>query len=193
MRKNPTEVKIEDRIYKINTSYKVALECDKVARDTSIDDVERAMSIIYLLYGEKGLNANLDWNKLLELGQKYLSMGKEVNNKENKRDMDYEQDFDYIKASFMSDYNIDLEEKDMHWWTFYNLLCGLSNSELGNCCVLNRVRNLRNFDLSQIKDAKTKQKIREAQKQVQLKKEEKKLTKEQESKMNDFYKSIGWE
>lgn len=192
MRKNPTEVKIEDRIYKINTSYKVALECDKVARDTSIDNVERAMSIIYLLYGEKGLNANLDWNKLLELGQKYLSMGKEVNNKENKRDMDYEQDFDYIKASFMSDYNIDLEEKDMHWWTFYNLLCGLSNSELGNCCVLNRVRNLRNFDLSQIKDAKTKQKIREAQKQVQLKKEEKKLTKEQESKMNDFYKSIGW-
>ena len=36
----------------------------------------------------------------------------------------------------------DLENKEMHWWKFMDLMNGLSNSELGNCCVLNNIRNL---------------------------------------------------
>ena len=68
--------------------------------------------------------------------------------------MDYKQDMDYIEASFMSDYRINLSNVKIHWWTFSNLMNGLSNSEFGNCCVLNRIRNLRTYDTSQIKDKK---------------------------------------
>ena len=32
------------------------------------------------------------------------------------------------------------------------MMNGLSNSELGDCCILNRVRNLRNFDMKDIKE-----------------------------------------
>ena len=100
---------------------------------------------------------------------------------------------DYIEASFMSDYNIDLASVEMHWWKFYKLMNGLSNSEIGNCCVLNRVRNLRNFDTKDIKDQKEKDRIEKAKKEVALKKNKKenKITKKQEESMNELNKLLG--
>ena len=50
---NPQYVKVDDKLYKINTDFRVALECDKIARDKSIGDYERALAIIYKLFGEK--------------------------------------------------------------------------------------------------------------------------------------------
>ena len=93
----------------------------------------------------------------------------------------------------MSDYRIDLTTEKMHWWKFYTLLEGLSNSELGNCCVLNRVRNLRTFDLSQIKDNKERERLAKAKEMVALKstKNEVKLTKEQEESMRKLDEIIG--
>ena len=188
----PTKVKIEDREYEINTDFRVAIECNQIALDDKISDFERALAIIYKLYGEKGLNAKSDLNRLLELGQKYLSCGKEVENKENEEpDMDFVQDMDYIEASFMSDYNIDLSNTEMHWWKFYNLINGLSNSEMGSCCVLNRVRNLRTYDTSQIKDTKERSKIEKAKQQVALKKKEKPLTDKQKESIERFNKLAG--
>ena len=130
---------------------------------------------------------------MLRLGKLFLNCGKETDNEEenNEPDMDYEQDYDYITASFMSDYNIDLEKSEMHWWTFFNLLNGLSNSELGSCCILNRIRNLRNYDTSQIKDLKEKNKIEKAKEAVALKKRPKVLTEEQQRNIEKFKQSIG--
>jgi hypothetical protein len=79
----------------------------------------------------------------------------------------------------------------MHWWKFYNLMNGLSNSEMWNCCVLNRVRNLRTYDTSQIKDVKERQKIEKAKEQVALKKKAKVLSKEQEESVLRFNKLAG--
>ena len=70
---------------------------------------------------------------------------------------------------------------------------GLSNSEMGNCCVLNRIRNLRNFDVSEIKDHKERQKIAKAKESVALKKYKKEnhLTKEQEESMERLNEILG--
>ena len=110
-----------------------------------------------------------------------------------KPDMDFIEDMDYIEASFMSDYNIDLSNTEMHWWKFYKLINGLSNSEMGNCCILNRVRNLRTYDTKNIKDRKERDKIEKAKKQVALKKykRENHLTKEQEQSMEELNKMLG--
>lgn len=189
----PIKVKIEDKEYPINTDFRIAIECNSIAMDTEIGDYERALAIIYKLFGDKGLEDKQNHCKLLELAQKYLLCGKELNQdiKQDEIDMDFEQDMDYIEASFMSDYNIDLANTEMHWWKFYNLMNGLSNSEMGNCCVLNRVRNLRNYDTSQIKDVKERTKIEKAKQQVALKKKTKPLTKEQQESAERFNKLAG--
>lgn len=188
---NPEYVKIGEKKYKINTDFRVAIECDKIARDEDISDIERALAIIYKLYGDEGLNDTDNYERLLELATKYLSMGKEIEDEKEEPDMDFEQDMDYIYTSFMSDYSIDISKTNMHWWTFMNLMNGLSNSELGDCCVLNRVRNLRNRDPKEIKDRKEQEKLIKAQQKVALKKKEPKITKEQQKSAEDLYRSLG--
>ena len=183
----PEYVKVDDREYKINTDFRIALKCNQIAQDNSITEIERGLAVIYVLFGEDGINNTQDHQKLLELAKKYLSCGKELTT-DKEADMDYIQDMDYIEASFMSDYHIDLTNTQMHWWKFYNLMNGLSNSELGDCCILNRIRNLRNFDTSKIKDQEEKQRIEEEKKQFSLKKKEKIYTDEEKESMDKFNK-----
>lgn len=187
----PEYVEVEGKKYKINTDFRVAIECNRIAEDDSIGNLERAMAIIYTLFGDEGINTPDHYEKLLELAQKYLVCGKELEDNINEKpDMDFLEDYGLIWASFMSDYNgLDLDKIEMHWWKFMELMNGLSNSEMGNCCVLNRIRNLRTFDVSEIKDKKERDKILKAKKQVELKKyknrNKKKATeKEKQSAMN---------
>lgn len=190
----PEYVEINDKRYKINTDFRNAIECNRIAQDKTINDVERALGIIFVLFGEEGLNDSENYERLLELAKKYLSCGKEIDLKRQEEpDMDYIEDMDLIEASFMSDYHMDISEIKMHWWKFYKLLNGLSNSELGNCCVLNRVRNLRNYDVRDIKDRKQREKIEKAKEEVALKKykKENNLTEEQERSMEELNKIIG--
>ena len=182
MNKYPIYAEVKGRKYKINTDFRYALECNKIALDDNIGDLERALAIIYILYGDKGLENVDDYNSLLNIAQKYLSCGKELKNKDEKPDMDFIEDYSYIKTSFRSDYGIKLDEEEIHWWEFMDLMNGLSNSEIGDCCILNRIRNLRNLDTKDIQDNKEKQKIEEAKREVELKCNKKKITeKEKES------------
>lgn len=184
----PEYVKVRDKKYKINTSYKTAIKCNAIAEDNNINDIERALAIIYKLFGEEALEDVENREMLLEKAKKYLSCGVEnIESSNEPRDMDFIQDMPYIKASFMSDYHIDLNKTDMHFWEFYELINGLSNSEIGNCCVLNRVRNLRTFNLAEIKDPREREKIRKAKKAVELKKNRKKATQTQEQSAREFY------
>ena len=187
--KYPQYVKVGNKKYKINTDFRVAIECDRIARDETIGDYERGLAVIYKLFGEEGINAYDDHGKLLELAKKYLLCGREPDNSEP--DMDYIEDYAYIKTSFRSDYGIKLDEENMHWWEFSDLMDGLSNSELGNCCVLNRVRNLRNFDTKEIKDNKERQKIEEAKQRVMLKRNRTYATQEQQEGAMEALKKLG--
>ena len=193
----PEYVQIEEKQYKINTDFRVAIECNRIAEDTTIGDLERGLAIIYVLFGEEGLNAVNHHEELLILAKKYLSCGKETNeNKNIKPDMDYIEDYSYIATSFMSDYHIDLDKEQMHWWKFSDLMNGLSDSEFGNCCILNKIRNIRNCDITSIKDPKEKQKIIKAKQQFALKKYNEpkiKPTDKQRTSAMEFFKALGIE
>lgn len=184
----PEYVEIDDKQYKINTDFRIAIRCNEVAEDETIGDFERSLAIIYLLFGEEGINSQEHYEKLLELAQKYLLCGQEKDELNEKPDMDFIEDYPYIKTSFRSDFGIKLDEEKIHWWEFMELMNGLSNSELGNCCILNRIRNLRNYDTKDIKDKKTKDKINKAKKRFELKRNKKPIhhTKEQKERVNEL-------
>ena len=191
----PTYVIINGERFDINTDFKVAIKCQQVAEDETIYDEERALAIIYLLFGEKGLKSEYK-EELLIKAKKYLSCGKEVKEATEEPDMDFIEDYSYIKTSFRSDYGINIDRENMHWWEFFDLINGLSNSEMGNCCILNRVRNIRNCDLKTIDDPKERKKMQEAKKQVALKKykpKKKQPTEEQKKSAMEFLQSLNKE
>ena len=187
------KIQIEDTVYEAKTDFRTAIRCNEIATDETIGNFERVLGVICTMYGPDAIDNPNHYEKLLKWALNWLSCGKEIENTHEQPDMDYVEDMDYIEASFMSDYGIDLTETDMDWHKFNNLMNGLSNSEMGNCCVLNRIRNLRNYDLSEIKDSKERQKMAKAKESVALKKYKKEnhLTKEQEESMNRLNEILG--
>ena len=197
MNSYPEYVEVNGKQYKINTDFRVAIECNRIAEDETINDYERVLGVLCTLFGEDGINEPRHYETLLKWALKYLSGGVETKNKYEKPDIDLIEDKKYIVSSFKYDYKYNPYEMEyLSWEDFYNDLSNLSNSEFGNCCILNRVRQLRNFDVSKIKDQKEKQKIIEAKKMVELKKykkPKKPLTEEQRKNASNFFKALGLE
>lgn len=179
---NPEFAKINNKKYKINTDFRVAIKCNEVSLDNTINNYEKTLAIIYLLYGEEGLHDSDNYEQLLNVAYKYLNCGVEKadNEEPEEPDMDFVQDQKLIESSFKYDYGYNpYQLKYLHWWDFYNDVCNLSNSEFGTCCVLSRVRTLRTYDTSQIKDIDTREKIEKAKERVKLNKQKDTRTKEQ--------------
>ena len=179
---NPEYVRTKNgKNYKINTDFRVALKCNEMSMDTSIGDLERTLAIVYLLFGDEGIDPKNrdDLGELVDLGYRYLTLDKEPTNRDEEPDMDFIKDKPYIRSSFIQDYKYNPYEMEyLHWWDFYNDLNNLSNSEFGNCCVLNRIRNARKYDPSKIEDRKERENFIKFQESISLNKEENKLTKE---------------
>lgn len=197
---NPKNVKVGDEIFPINTDFRVALKCNEIAMDENIGDFERALAIIYLLFGEKGLNATQIYDKLIELSVRYISLGRENNGLKSKYESEkYQLDFlkcqGLIKSSFKYDYGYDPYELDyLHWYDFYNDLENLSSSELGDCCILSRVNTILHRNPSEIKNSKDRQKLIDTQRDLAEKyciDNRPKATKEQEESARRLYESLG--
>ena len=169
---------IDGEEYKINTDFNVALRCFEVIEDGEISDTERTIAVLFLLFGFIPDN-NIE--EFLEKAALFLQCGtKNDKPSSNERDIDLNADRCYINASFMSDYKIDLSQTKMHYWMFVDLLKGLTEH-----CILSRVREIRNYDISDVKDAKTRNKILKAQESVAL---PKKFTKEEQEAIDNFEK-----
>ena len=145
MKQYPKFIEIKGEKLAINTSFRNGLKCDEIAKCNTIGDTEKALAIVYTLLGEKGLRMALNEPNVFDLCVKYLNCGKEPQdlNDGEEVSMDLEQDETYIKASFMSDYGIDLNDHDMHWYQFIELMNGLTDK-----CILNRVRSIREEPLN---------------------------------------------
>lgn len=197
----PEYVKLDNgKLLKINTDFRVAIECDNIARNKNIGNFERALAIVYKLFGEEGLSYE-NQNRLIELSMKYITLGKEQKNVKTNSHDNFQLDFNkcrgLISSSFKFDYKYDpYELKYLHWYDFYNDLENLSTSEFGNCCILNRIVSLLNYDTSKIKDGKEKQKLVDAKNELKKKyciEEETEITEAQKESAKEFYKSIGIE
>lgn len=185
--KYPKKTEVNGHIYNINTNFRIAIECDQIARDTSISDYERSLAILYKLYGDEGLKNQEDFEGLLNNAIKYLKCGlDETQDNETEENMDFEQDMWRIEASFQSDYKIDLENKNMHFWKFMRLMNGLTED-----CVLNRTRYIRDFDLKDVKDPKEKEKWLKQKELVALKKNIKPISDKAKKSQDKFFKMAG--
>ena len=174
----PEYAEVAGKRYKINTDFRVALRCFEVIEDASICDEERALAVIYLLFGEVPSEHLEDF---LRIAGNYLRCGeKEEATAPTEKDMDFTADEKYIAASFMSDYQIDLSRADMHFWQYIHLIQGFTERS-----VMSRVREIRNYDLEEIKDPKTRAKMVKAKEAVAL---PEKFSKAEQEAIDEFEK-----
>lgn len=143
---NPTipfvdEITVDDVTYEINATYDNILKVLKLVEDERIHPLVRPMIGLKLLIGTDLKDSDYTFAEKVELftqitemyiefekpkldrrGEPMPSPKKDVN-----RVLDYEQDFEYIYASFMQAYGIDLidERGKLHWNKFKALINGL--------------------------------------------------------------------
>lgn len=184
----PTKIEVNGNVYNINTDYRVALDCFKAINDDKINDTERALAVITLLLGIDV--DSKDYEGCLEKCAIYLRCGKQENDNIEEADMDYLQDEKIIKTSIRQCYHINLNNEKMHWWEYNELIEGLTEETL-----LNKIREIRNYDLSEEKDEKRRRDIERAKKQVKIKRHNKtnNLTQKQKENIENFYKLTGIE
>lgn len=197
----PNCVIIDNEEYKINTDFRIALECNRIAEDDTIGDYERALAIIYTLFGDKGLEHEEHYDKLLNYAIKFLSCGKATDEIKKKKHSDGKNELDFskctglIRSSFKFDYQYDPYALEyLHWYEFYNDLSNLSTSEFGTCCALNRILSILNQDASKIKNDKDRNALVELQNELRKKyciKHKEKLTKKQEEMASKIYQAFG--
>ena len=190
------QIQIDNITYTADIDFRTILKCEEIMHNEDIDEFEKTLGMICTVFGEDALDNIEHYEKLIKWIINYMTCGKETENTNEEPDMDFIEDMEYIEASFMSDYHIDLENTKMEWQKFYKLVNGLSNSEFGNCCILNRIRNLRNYDTKDIKDPNELSKIIKQKEQFALKKRKKQketeLTEKQQQSVDEFYKALGY-
>lgn len=146
--------------YHINTDFKCGIKISLALDDWQLEDEERVLTALSLLYGE-GIPD--DMNVALDGLRWFLTCGKEadkasysdiddvdnakesVNVKGDDISFDFEVDASNIYAAFLKNYNIDLTKTDMHWFQFIALFSNLKNTSL------NDMMYYRTLDLSQYK------------------------------------------
>ena len=145
-RKNlPDCIDASGKIYKLNTDFRCWLDFGEIIKSKSynisdlcfviIDDIT-ALDIIR--YGESILEGLVNF---------YSNPNVTPHNTDSSNDViiDYILDGEYIVASFMQAYGIDLTTCDMHWHLFKALLLGLPDS-----CKMSQIMSMRSWRKSTV-------------------------------------------
>lgn len=149
----------------VNPAFDIVLETQKLYLEDSLTDYEKAEQALRMLVRNR-------WNlrlyppaekvKLLEeIGKRYIETKKRPQIKKNPMPvLDFEEDGDYIYASFMQDYQIDLIDAQgrLPWKKFLYLFNGLSSDT-----KIKQVMQIRSMEVPQYngKNAKQIQQINE--------------------------------
>lgn len=173
-------IEIDGKTYELDLSFDNVLRLIDMLSDKEIDDAAQIYLGIQMFLGEeleRPIEEQADiFYKLFE-----STIGKEVEEnqpkdimgnpmpqeEEEKKTYDLKQDAEYIYASFMSDYGIDLFEQQgkLHWYKFKALLGGLTDGS-----KFLRVIEIRTMELPKGKGTeKDKKKIQELKEHYALK------------------------
>ena len=158
--------------YKIKTSYKQGIKFELLMQDNSLskeEQIELALNIFYYKNDIEKIKTTEEIQKRIEdiiwfykCGkEEKTSLKKEKNNK--KQIYSYEFDDNKIYSAFRQQYNIDLQEVDLHWWKFKSLFESLTDTT-----QIVQIMGYRAMDLSKIKDKSMKKHYKELQEQYKL-------------------------
>lgn len=154
--KLPQSVSIDGVEYPINTDFRVWLRFDELTQDAE-SIIRNFEKIIFLCVKkcalpepEKLIRALINFYRA-----EFDTENEKKHSKSNAKEVQvfsYKYDAEYIYASFMSEYHIDLIDIPyMHWWKFHTLLKTLSEDSR-----LMKVIGYRSLNTHDIKDRKMK-------------------------------------
>lgn len=125
--KLPEEIEVNGINIPINTDFRIGVKFEALINSYDLSDKDKLIHALELYFNL--LPVGIDLEALVNKLMWFYSGGNDINASADKskktKYCDFAQDSDYIIASFMQAYHIDLTLEKMHWWKFLALLEGL--------------------------------------------------------------------
>ena len=125
----PTSLWIAGTEYKIHTDYRVWIKYQLLLFDFEGDDDELYQIILDLVFIDQKPPVR-DYEETTKQIMWFYSCGKKIPQSVGKHKdvFSYEHDDGYIAAAFRQQYQIDLDETNLHWWKFYAYFLSLQDN-----------------------------------------------------------------
>lgn len=124
----PTTVAVSGKTYPINTDYRVGIKFEQLMMDDEITPEEKLLKAKQMYFGNciPPPSSDVETTDRLIWFYRCGKDEKAKSDKSHERVYDFEYDDKWIFAAFKEQYNIDLTNANMHWWTFRALFDALS-------------------------------------------------------------------
>jgi len=180
----PTTIEIDKKKYEIHSDFRTSIIFALMMQDDSLSEEEKLLGALKLYYPIIPDNVEEAINKIywfysrgnIEEDNKKVKQGKRIFKRNNKRAYDFETDSDLIFTAFMSQYNINLNKENLHWWEFMALFNSLKDDN-----EIVKIMNYRTIDLTSIEDKKERKMYADLQKYYSL---EDRISKEEQELLN---------
>ena len=162
----PTFFLIEGEKYEFNYDFRTSILFCLLMQDESLTDEEKILQGLQLYYPKIPNNTEEAYKNILYFYSRgkednietKVKQGKRIFNRNNNRAFDFEVDSDLIFTAFMTQYNINLNKENLHWWEFMALFNSLNDTN-----EIVKIMNYRTIDINSIEDKKERKTYKQLQ------------------------------
>lgn len=177
MDKLPTEYKG----FPINSDFRVGIQMFQALNDKELTERERIETALSLLFSD--MENIPDFNTAMD-GMHYFLSGwmtdKVEKNKHDVKITDYDIDQWRIYTAFRSQYGINLNKENLHFWEFMAMLSTLDD------CAYTRVIDIRTRKIDNKMDPEAKKALKEAKNRYRLDEDWDEITPEEQEMIDNF-------
>ena len=162
----PTSFSIDGKKYEFNYDFRTSILFCLLMQDTELTEEQKILQGLQLYYPVIPSNIEEAYKKILYFysrgkeieDNKKVKQGKRIFKRNNNRAYDFEIDADLIFSAFMTQYNINLNRDNLHWWEFMSLFNSLKDDT-----EIVKIMNYRTIDVNTIEDKKERKMYKQLQ------------------------------
>lgn len=172
--------------YPINSDFRIGIQIFQIMNDPELSGMEQFYKSCELLFDVDGVEHFPDMQTIQDGIQWFLSgwyTDNPVNdNKKDRKDMDYDVDQWRIFSAFLTQFGINLNETDMHFWVFMGLLSTLEE------CAFTRIVDIRTKKIDPKMKPSDKEELRKVKERYALEQVEEQMTPQEKADYDNFMK-----
>lgn len=172
--------------YSINSDFRIGIQMFQIMNDSELSEMEQFYKACELLFDVDGANQLPDMQTMQDGIQWFLSgwyTDNPVNDeKKEHKDMDYDIDQWRIFSAFLTQFGINLNEVDMHFWVFMGLLSTLEE------CSFTRIVDIRTKKIDPKLKPSDKAELKKVKERYALEQVEEEMTPQEKADYDAFMK-----
>lgn len=172
--------------YSINSDFRIGIQMFQIMNDSELSEMERFYKACELLFDVDGADQFPDMQTMQDGIQWFLSgwyTDNPVNDeKKEHKDMDYDVDQWRIFSAFLTQFGINLNEADMHFWVFMGLLSTLEE------CSFTRIVDIRTKKIDPKLKPSDKAELKKVKERYALEQVEEEMTPQEKADYDAFMK-----